>query len=349
MRSPPPSPITTEVWEEAESKLKPHADATPPPVDAKSWHPTVEQCTIVIYELKRNKAPDVGGWTTERKAVFLLPHLPALCTAWLTLRTFSLGLELHMVDWLSLPKWDLIYKPKSCCSSVWLPKCLWHNASQGARWATGKAHQLTRTMVSCHKRSVESQCGHPTCFWRRHVWNFWWSGPRGPSIYIGLCHSHVIAHDGHYGHIRSLAPNVSMAAHVDDTMLLGPAQDVTQAITEIQIEATTGGFKLQKAKTQVWSPTPDYIDNEPLLRALQGRMGDKRGTLILGETVSEEPEDAVPIGSEAFVIEHIGAIKRWLVQIRASSPQTRQGRGKITNCLGASYSDAPSPADFCTY
>ena len=39
-------------------------------------------------------------------------------------------------------------------------------------------------------------------------------------------------------------------------------------------------------------------------------MGDKRGILILEETVSEEPEDAIPIGNEAFVVEHIGAIKQ---------------------------------------
>ena len=81
MRSPPPSKITAEVWE---GKLKPHADAPPPSVDAKSWHPTVEQRATIVYELK-HKAPDVGGWATESaKAVFLLPHLPALWTAWLT-------------------------------------------------------------------------------------------------------------------------------------------------------------------------------------------------------------------------------------------------------------------------
>ena len=85
MRSPPPSKITAKVWEEAKGKLKLHADDPPPSVDAKSWHPTVEQCTTVIYELKHNKAPDMGGWTTESaKVVFLLPHLPVLWTARLT-------------------------------------------------------------------------------------------------------------------------------------------------------------------------------------------------------------------------------------------------------------------------
>ena len=131
--------------------------------------------------------------------------------------------------------------------------------------------------------------------------------------------------------IRSKAPSVSLAAYVDDTVLLGPASDVTQAITEIQTEAAMGGLKLQKAKTQVWSPTSESIDNEPLLRALQGRMGDKRGILILGETVSEEPEDAIPIGNEAFVTEHIGAIKQKLLddlcKLEHLPPQTRQWRG----------------------
>ena len=113
--------------------------------------------------------------------------------------------------------------------------------------------------------------------------------------------------------VRSKAPSVSMVAYVDDTVLSGPAGDVTQAITEIQTEATTGGLKLQKAKTQVWSPTQTSIDDEPLLRTLQGSMGDKRGILVLGETVSEEPEDAIPIGNEAFVTDHISIVKQKLL------------------------------------
>ena len=75
MRSPPPAKLTAEVWEEAKGKLKPHADLA----DA-----NFEQCTTVIYELKHNEAPDVGGWTTETaKPLFLLPRLPVLWIAWL--------------------------------------------------------------------------------------------------------------------------------------------------------------------------------------------------------------------------------------------------------------------------
>ena len=39
-------------------------------------------------------------------------------------------------------------------------------------------------------------------------------------------------------------------------------------------------------------------------------MGDKRGILIMGETVSEEREDAIPLGDETFVTDHINNIKQ---------------------------------------
>ena len=41
--------------------------------------------------------------------------------------------------------------------------------------------------------------------------------------------------------------------------------------------------------------------------------GDKRGIVILGETSSEEPEDAIPLGDEAFVTDHINHIKQKLL------------------------------------
>ena len=78
---------------------------------------------------------------------------------------------------------------------------------------------------------------------------------------------------------RSKAPNVSMVAYVDDTVLLGPARDVAQTISEIQSETAASGLKLQKAKTQVWSPTQTSIDNESLLHTLQGGIGDRKGYL----------------------------------------------------------------------
>ena len=151
--------------------------------------------------------------------------------------------------------------------------------------------------------------------------------------------------------IRSKAPNVVMVAYVDDTVLLGAASDVTQAIAEIQTEGATGGLKLQKAKTQVWSPTNTSIENEPLLRTLQGRMGDKRGILILGETVSEEPEDALPIGNEAFVTEHIENIKQSCLMTSRSwnTFPINSSRARQVCKLHGDYSDVPYPAGFCMF
>ena len=55
---------TREVWQEAKAKLKPHNDNAPSKggcqkVGIPPWS------NAIIHELKPNKAPDVGGWTTE--------------------------------------------------------------------------------------------------------------------------------------------------------------------------------------------------------------------------------------------------------------------------------------------
>ena len=55
-----------------------------PTVHARSWHPTFEQFTGAVCELKHNKAPDVGGWTTESAKRLSPPYLPPLWGAWLT-------------------------------------------------------------------------------------------------------------------------------------------------------------------------------------------------------------------------------------------------------------------------
>ena len=103
---------------------------------------------------------------------------------------------------------------------------------------------------------------------------------------------------------ESEVPAVQLVAYVDDTLPIGKAEDVATAITAIQTEAANGGLKLLKAKTQVWSPNPPSIHlvQESLQRrTLQGRVEDTCGILLSGEAVSEELEDTIPIGDEAFV------------------------------------------------
>ena len=65
------------------------------------------------------------------------------------------------------------------------------------------------------------------------------------------------------------------------------------------------GLQLQPAKTKVWSPTPGVVSAHPYLRHLQATMSDIRGLTILGEAVGLEPEDAYPVGEEAYVTEQI--------------------------------------------
>ena len=45
----------------------------------------------------------------------------------------------------------------------------------------------------------------------------------------------------------------------------------------------------------------------------KGGWETNEGVLILGETVSEEPGDAIPSGDEAFVTDHISHIKQKLL------------------------------------
>ena len=71
---------------------------------------------------------------------------------------------------------------------------------------------------------------------------------------------------------QSKAPNVTMVACVDDTALLGSAPDVTRAISETLPRVVSN---YTKPKRRYGHNKQKSIDDEPLLRTLQGRMGDK--------------------------------------------------------------------------
>ena len=114
--------------------------------------------------------------------------------------------------------------------------------------------------------------------------------------------------------------------YVDDTVLLGTAE--------------------QNAETQVWLPTQHSIENEPLLRTLQGRMGDKRGILTLSKTVSGEPENAKPLEDGAFVAAHIARIKQQTLLDDLHLPQTlTKGEAGLQSAWGHER----CPAAFCMF
>ena len=82
--------------------------------------------------------------------------------------------------------------------------------------------------------------------------------------------------------IQGKAPNVSLVAHVDDTVLLGPAADVAQAISKIQVETATGA-NCKKLRRKSGPARKPPLTMNFFFALLQG---DKRGILMLGETVS---------------------------------------------------------------
>ena len=70
LRAPPPVHVGPKQWDEAVAKLTPHENqegSVPLREDIAPdrWHPTPREYTNAISKLKRNKAADAGGWTTE--------------------------------------------------------------------------------------------------------------------------------------------------------------------------------------------------------------------------------------------------------------------------------------------
>ena len=91
-------------------------------------------------------------------------------------------------------------------------------------------------------------------------------------------------------------------------MLVGSPEDVVSVLQELPTLLAPTGLQLQPTKTKVWSPTPGVVGFHPMLRNLQETISDIRGLTILGEAVGLEPEDAYPVGEEAYVTDHIQGV-----------------------------------------
>ena len=89
LRAPPPVFVGPAQWEEAVAKLTPHATpegAVPLREDIapEKWHPTSREYEHAISRLKKNKAADAGGWTTETaQSCMNHPHLKQVVLAWI--------------------------------------------------------------------------------------------------------------------------------------------------------------------------------------------------------------------------------------------------------------------------
>ena len=89
LRAPPPVHVGPKQWEEAVAKLTPHEhqEGSVPlreDIAPERWHPTPREYSHAISKLKRNKAADAGGWTTETaQSCTDHPHLKQALLAWL--------------------------------------------------------------------------------------------------------------------------------------------------------------------------------------------------------------------------------------------------------------------------
>ena len=105
--------------------------------------------------------------------------------------------------------------------------------------------------------------------------------------------------------VRQTTFEVRTLSYIDDTTLLGPADDVAQVLQDLPRAVEGTGLSLQPQKTQVWAPQEEQIQQHPHLRRLRDQMKDPRGLIILGEALGEDPTDPYPMGNEAFISDHL--------------------------------------------
>ena len=100
--------------------------------------------------------------------------------------------------------------------------------------------------------------------------------------------------------VRTITSEVQVVSYVDDTILTGPAEEMTQVLQQLPKLLEPSGLELQPAKTQVWAQHSECLRHAPLLRDLRAKMKDPRGLIIVGEALGNPATDSFPIGDEAF-------------------------------------------------
>ena len=108
--------------------------------------------------------------------------------------------------------------------------------------------------------------------------------------------------------LRQLTSEVQALSYVDDTVLIGPADALNNALAELPALLRASGLELQPTKTQVWAPRIQNLMRVPALRELRSQMADPRGLILLGEALGNNPSDPFPVGDEAFIQDHLRGV-----------------------------------------
>ena len=105
--------------------------------------------------------------------------------------------------------------------------------------------------------------------------------------------------------VRETTSDVKTLSYIDDTVLVGPADDIAEILQTLPRAISDTGLSLQRQKTQLWALYGDQVTQNPILKHIQTQMKDPRGLIILGEALGEDPTDPYPMGNEAFIQDHL--------------------------------------------
>ena len=113
--------------------------------------------------------------------------------------------------------------------------------------------------------------------------------------------------------VRETTSEVKTLSYIDDTVLVGPADDIADILQTLPRAIKDTGLSLQPQKTQLWAPDGDQIAQNPHLKRIQTQMKDPRGLIILGEALGEDPTDPYPMGNKAFILDHLRDVTQAVV------------------------------------
>ena len=98
---------------------------------------------------------------------------------------------------------------------------------------------------------------------------------------------------------------VQNVSYIDDTLLLGTADEVAEAHDRLAARLRHTGLELQPTKTKVWAPNMENVVANPGLAHLERQNPSGGGLLIVGEALGAEDEEAQVLGTSRFVHAHL--------------------------------------------
>ena len=107
---------------------------------------------------------------------------------------------------------------------------------------------------------------------------------------------------------------VHNVSHIDDTLLLGAADEVAEAHDRLAARLRPTGSELQPTKTKVWSPNMENVMANQRLAHLERQNPSGGGLLIVGEALGAEDEEAQVLGTSPFVHAHLRKIADLVAQ-----------------------------------